>query len=1120
MNCTQEPRHAAAGRGTTMRHCEPLCWPRDLIGLCWVVASLVLFSWGASVPAEAAQTLTVPEDFSTIQAAIDAAEPGDTVHVRAGHYKEALVIREPLNLEGEGRTETEIQAPNPDQDVITVDIDVGTMLIQALTVRGGATGIYASLGGDATLEVLDTTAMENQIGIRSSGMGRLSLRRSFFIDNEVANAHLGNAAADVEECEFLRGRIGVLLTAEVDAHLSRSVIALGRRGINLYTQACGYSDAPATFAGKVAGTGNRVYGVTTDLCPDYLTGPWPEGFLEPGWTEAVGEAVEAYNRGVDLYDKQDYVQAVGAYEEALRTLETAPLSLLEAYVNTNLGAVYRNLGRYEEALEMHRAARAVYVAHAMDVDVARVDYNLGAVYYDLGPYEEALEAYGAARAVFVAHAMDVNVAKVDNNLGLVYDDLGRYEDALEMYGAARAVYVAQKMAVNVAGVDSNLGIVYRSLGRYEEALVAYEAARAVFVAQNMDVDVAMVDKNLGNVYNDLGRYEEALEMYRAARAVYVAQKMDVNVAKVDSNLGVVYKNLGRYEEALEMYRAARAVYVAQKMDVDVAKVDVNLGVVYRSLGRYEEALAAYAQVLASLDRFPPLEGMAFSLPAERWMALFSRGFCFEQLERWEEAVFSYRDSIAVIESMRGYMRTEEVKLAWGERTQDVYERLIDLLYRQGQGALGFSYAERCRARTFLDLLAAGPVATLANVTGMGIGSEGVDPAVIEADLDEMIASLPAGTAALEYFVTEDTVLVWVITQAGVKEPLRLEIRREDLANQVIAFRQALEAPPSLGNTADEALLAQSRDLYALLVQPVEDKLAAMTHVVIIPSGPLHYLPFAALLDSQGTDDSLWATQFAPGAYFGDRYALSYAPSLVALKYAQEAAGEASADRSLLALADPDSGDPALTRLPEARVEAEAVAALFSTHEVYMDRDATEAVVQSQSSTVSQLLLSTHGLFNAVNPMYSYLVLAPTDGSDGKLFTYEVFGLDLHADLVVLSACETLLPHLEDMKAQTRAVRGGGEEDVVLSPELMEELTSGDEIVGLTRAFLYAGTPSVLASLWSVYSDATKDLMVAFYGYLDQGLDKAEALRQAQRDVRRLYPHPVFWAAFNLIGDWR
>jgi CHAT domain-containing protein/Tfp pilus assembly protein PilF len=1050
------------------------------IGRWATLCAAVLLAFSPLVLAQ--RVITVPDDFPTIQAAIDAAEPEDTVHVLAGRYAEALLIEKPLALAGEGRTETEIAAPDAGQDVITVRIDAGAVVIEALTVRGGDVGINASLGGDATLSVGDSIAIGNVIGIVSRGTGRLSAKRCFFIDNEYVNAQLGNGVAELEESEFLHGYIGVQLTAEVDAHLSRNVIALGQRAIEMYTQDCGYSNASAAFAGKLAGTGNRVYGVTTDLCPDYLTGPWPEGFLEPGWTEGVHQAVEAYNRGMALYNKQDYVQAVGTFQEALCTLDKSPLPLLEAYVNQSLGNVYDDLGRYEDALAAWQAARDMYSDVAMEVDVAKIDVNVGVVYWSLGRYEDALEMYRAARAVFVAQAMYVNVAKVDENLGLVYKSLGWYEDALEMYLAARAVYVAR----------------------------------------SMDVNVASVDENLGNFYDDLGRYEEALAAYRRARAVYVAQKMDVDVADVDMNLGNVYNDLGRYEEALEMYLAARAVYVARSMDVDVADVDVNLGGVYRSLGRYEEALATYAQALAALDRVSPLEGMLYSLPATRWIVLPNRGLCFEQLERWEDAISSYRDSIAVIESMRSLLRTEEVKLAWGEQTKGVYERLIDLLYRRGQGALGFPYAERCRARTFLDLLAAGPVATLDNVTGMGIGSEGVDPAVIEADLGEMIASLPPDTAVLEYFVTERAVFLWVVSQAGVQEPLRLEIRREDLASQVIAFRQALEAPPGLGNTADEALLAQSRDLYALLVQPIEDKLDGMAHVVIIPSGPLHYLPFAALLDSPGTEGyALWSTQFAPGAHFGDRYALSYAPSLVALKYAQEAAGQASTEKSFLALADPDSGDPALTRLPAARVEAEAVAALFLAHDVYVDRDATEAVVQSQSSTASQLLLSTHGLFNAVNPMYSYLVLAPTNGSDGRLYTYEVFGLDLHADLVVLSACETLLPHLKDMEGQARAVRGGKEgEGKSLSPELMELLTSGDEIVGLTRAFLYAGTPSVLASLWSVYSEATKDLMVAFYEYLKQGLDKAEALQAAQRHVRRLYPHPVFWAAFNLVGDWR
>jgi CHAT domain-containing protein len=1004
-----------------------------------VIASLLFFCLVASVPAGAAQTLKVPDDFATIQAAIDAAGPGDTVHIRAGHYKEALVIRKPLRLEGAGRTKTVVESPDVGQNVVTVAPVSGTVVIETLAVRGGKAGVYAIPGEGTSVELTDVVAIDNQVGVRVSGRGQISIKRCGFFDNIGFNAVVGNGLAEIEDSEFLRGGIGILLAERVQAHLCRNVVALGRLAIAAYVRDCEYSDAPTAFAGTLSGTENRIYGTETDLCPPFPEMSWPEGFLEAGWTGTIRQAVEAYDRGAALSGEEKYIQALEAYEEGLRLLERAPLHLLEAYFNQSIGGVYWRLGLYQEALTESSTAGRLFDANAMYVDAAKVGKNIGEV--------------------------------------------------------------------------------YASLGLYREALFSYQAAREVFAVRRMDVDVAKVDLNIAIVYEGLGQYEEALEGYRAAREVFAAHTMGVDVAKVDENIGVVLRDLGRYEEALEAYRAARETYASYAMDVDIAEVDQKIGVVYRDLGRYEEALEVGAQALATLDRFQPLEGMRYSLPATRWTLLSERGLCFEELERWDEAFGAYTDSIAVVESIGSSLRSETVKHAWGEQTRNVYERQVDLLFRRGEGRSALPYAERCRARTLLDLLAAGPAGTLENASGAELHTGVVDPETIETDLLDMIASLPPGTAAVEYFVAEDTILVWVITQAGVQEPLRLEIRREDLASQVIAFRQALETEFRLGNTADEALLTQSRDLYALLVQPIEDKLAGMTHVVIIPSGPLHYLPFAALLRSPGTEGyALWSAQFESGTYFGDRYALSYAPSLVALKYAQEAAGEASADRSLLALADPDSGDPAMARLPDARAEAEAVAALFPVHAVYVGREATETVVQSQSSTVSQLLFSTHGLFNAVNPMYSYLVLAPTDGSDGRLHTYEVFSLDLHADLVVLSACDTLLPSFEVIGAQTRAVREA--ERVELSRELMEQLTSGDEVVGLTRAFLYAGTPSVLASLWSVYSEATKDLMVAFYGYLDRGLDKAEALQAAQRDARKLYPHPVFWAAFNLIGDWR
>ena len=171
-------------------------------------------------------------------------------------------------------------------------------------------------------------------------------------------------------------------------------------------------------------------------------------------------------------------------------------------------------------------------------------------------------------------------------------------------------------------------------------------------------------------------------------------------------------------------------------------------------------------------------------------------------------------------------------------------------------------------------------------------------------------------------------------------------------------------------------------------------------------------------------------------------------------------------------------------------------------------------------TVSRLI-STHGVFDPANPMYSCLLFSPTETSDGRLHTYEVFELPLQAELVTLSACETLLPALDEAEDEVRATRGlESDEPVELTPERLDELVTGDDIVGLTRAFIYAGSSSVLSSLWQVVSETTEPLMVTFYGYLQEGLSKAEALRQAQLEVMEMYPHPRYWAAFELIGDWR
>jgi CHAT domain-containing protein len=179
----------------------------------------------------------------------------------------------------------------------------------------------------------------------------------------------------------------------------------------------------------------------------------------------------------------------------------------------------------------------------------------------------------------------------------------------------------------------------------------------------------------------------------------------------------------------------------------------------------------------------------------------------------------------------------------------------------------------------------------------------------------------------------------------------------------------------------------------------------------------------------------------------------------------------------------------------AEKEGEAISQLFSTREVYTKDKATETMAKSKSSSFSVIHFASHGLFNEKQPLYSGLLLTRDKENDGFLQVHEIFSLDLkNANLVTLSACDTALAKIQ----------------------------GGDDLVGLSRGFIYAGTPSLLATLWEVDDQSTALLMETFYKNWLKGMGKPEALRQAQLALKEMpqYSHPYYWAGFVMIGDWQ
>lgn len=488
-----------------------------------------------------------------------------------------------------------------------------------------------------------------------------------------------------------------------------------------------------------------------------------------------------------------------------------------------------------------------------------------------------------------------------------------------------------------------------------------------------------------------------------------------------------------------------------------------------------------------------------------WLILFDRGRIALMEGQRDEAIGYFKRAIEVIEQQRATIRTEASKIGFVGDKQDVYSELIVALFADGRHAEAFEYVERAKARALVDLLAErqrfvhperdpteiqGLLAELSAIeeeTRLQGVAAAADQTASRAgrlsDLRAAIARAAPETASLvtvsasgvgevqdligpdealvNYFHHKDTLLAFVVTRDRVTG-VRLD--GADLDTSVRDFRNALKAVHS------DRYRPVSIRLYGQLIRPLDDLLDRRA-LVVVPHGVLHYLPFNAL-ESRGE-------------YLIDRFAIRLVPSASVLKYVKPRGGRA--DRRLLALGNPDLGDPRWD-LRGAEAEAREIGKRWPGSMVLLRGRASETAFKGAGAQFRYLHLASHGVFDSDRPLDSAMLLAGDGENDGRLTVGELYELELNADLITLSACETGLG----------------------------AVLNGDDVVGLTRGFLYAGAQSIVASLWPVSDDATFDLMTVFYENLGQSGTR-EALQIAQRRVRESHPHPFYWAAFQLVG---
>jgi len=558
----------------------------------------------------------------------------------------------------------------------------------------------------------------------------------------------------------------------------------------------------------------------------------------------------------------------------------------------------------------------------------------------------------------------------------------------------------------------------------------------------------------------------------------------------------ILKNKDQYWEGLSAIGetlAASRIYAF----VDLPREFMFNKALYET-GRLKEAIAGYDKLLSHPET--RTNGEIY------WPLLFDRGRMYQAEKNIPKAVALYKQSIEVIESQRSTINTEAAKIGFVGDKQRVYQQLIDTLYAEKRYSEAFEYVERSKSRALVDLLASkkdfavkgenqqqvafalGEMEVLESENKAWDASQSVEKiserttrsvkikeslAAAAPELTSLVTvtsvsaqdigkSLPGNETLVEYYAQGPDVFIFVLTHQDIKA---VKIDGTNLPEDIAEFRKALQDPHS------NRYMELSEGLYRKLFKPVEAQLTNRD-LVLVPHGAMHYLPFNALRDGK--------------QFLIERYRIRYLPSASVIHYLQRPRGTKAGD--ILAFGNPDLGDPKLD-LHYAQNEAIAVSKSRPRSRVFLRKDATEAALRKFGGGFSYIHFATHGQFETDNPLRSAILLARDAKSDGMLTVDKLYSLRLDADLVTLSACETGLG----------------------------KITNGDDVVGLTRGFLYAGTNSIVASLWKVDDLATSTLMIAFYDALRK-TDKREALRQAQLQNKKQHPHPYYWASFQLTGD--
>jgi CHAT domain-containing protein len=816
------------------------------------------------------------------------------------------------------------------------------------------------------------------------------------------------------------------------------------------------------------------------------------------------------------YDKA-FNAAARAREIFTRLNDPRRLARLEI----NLGNIFHRQDRFDEAIAHYERAYEGLLPHKDAEGIAVVLSNMAMCLISLNDFPRSLDCYQKAREACERYGMPLLRDQADYNIAYLYYFRGEYSRAIEMLFATRRACEASGDAYHLALCHLDLSEIYLELNLSEEAREMAQEGFLRFEKLGMGYEAAKTLANEAIAYGQQGKTVQALERFSRAREMFAREKNLVWPWLLDLYQGLLLFHEGRYFEARRLCAGAAAFFdqtllsgKAVLAHLLLARVALHIGETAVAESETESAIERagrlQAPVLAYQAHF--LRGQLAQGRGDRPAALAAYGEARRALETLRSRLHSEELKISFVKNrLQVYEALVELHLSGESGEASVTEAFLcieaaksrsmtEMIFQSGQslpmGDAGQSELVR-RIRDLreelnwyyhrIELEQLRPEESssrrLQQLHEKAVSQENEllrtlrelpanerEYATLEAPVDFSLArlqsTLPSGAALVEYYSTGDRLIAAVITRETIK------ITAVSVVSRVIHFLHLLRFQLSkfrmgaaYAHRFEQPLLSATQGhleaLYTELIAPIRQQLDAK-HLIFVPHGALHFLPFHALRDSD--------------EYLCDKHTISYAPSATVFALCQEKSDSERPNSLVMGIPD--------ERAPHILNEVQSVATLLPHPELFLGSQATSEILRKRGSSSSLLHIATHGTYRQDNPMFSGIRLG-----DGYLNLYDLYQIRLPAKLVTLSGCATG----------------------------MNFVSAGDELLGLQRGLFCAGASSLLLSLWDVHDESTSALMQAFYkNYIDTG-DMTGALQSAMKQLRQQNPHPYFWAPFVLVG---